>query len=118
VTDDLLIALSNPFDDATWKPGGTSVFVGVTTLGSVANADGTAVTFPMPKDAVRASSLVDFQILWGADWGLRAQGIYWDPDQIKIGRPEDADGTFSATGTIYGAITRITAFVTPSAEIA
>jgi hypothetical protein len=117
VTDDLLIALSNPFDDATWKPGGASTFTGVTTLGTVINADGTSVTLPIPKDAHRAAHLVNIEILWGADWGLRFKGVFFEASGIRIPKGDEADSTFSCTGTVYGVIEKITAFTTPATEI-
>jgi len=118
ITDDIIVALSNPFDDATWKPGGTSVFTGVTSLGTVANADGTAVTFPMPKDAHRAASLVNIAIIWGSSlWGLQYTGVFFEASDVKFARPEDADSTFSATGTVYGAITQISTMPAASTEI-
>lgn len=113
-TDDLLIALSNPFDDATWQPGGTSTFVGVTTLGSVANASGTSTTLKPPVDAVTAAALVNIEVLWAGDagWGLKYAGCFFPPNQIEISKGDEAESTFQATGLCYGAISKITSFTT------
>jgi len=117
--DDLLEAMSNPFEAGTWSPGGVSTFITVTTLGTVTNADGAAITLPPPVDSVMAASLTNFEILWDGDanWGLRYQGVYWDPDRIRVPKPEEGDASWSATGVAYGAISKIVGF-TAGAEIA
>lgn len=116
--DDLAIALSNPFDDATWQPGGTDTFVGVTTLGSTVNGAGTSVTHHPPVDAHRAASLVNIEILWNgdADWGLQYLGCFFEASAFEIDKGDESETTFSVEGTCYGQVTKLTAFTT-GAEI-
>ena len=114
---DVLVALSDPFDSATWKPGGTSVFVGVTTLGTVPNADGSDITLPPPRDTVKLARMVNIEALGDADTDflMKYAGVYFDPSKITWDKGEDGSSTFSAEGEVFGAITTGTAFSTGTA---
>lgn len=108
---DTLIGFSNPFDAATWQPGGTSTFTVTTTMGSTDNADGTSVTHKAPKDAHRAAYLTNFEVLVNAsttDDVMKFAGVFWDEINYDMGNPAKLE----ATAEVYGGLTHATSFTT------
>lgn len=117
----VLSAMSNPFQEGTWQPDGSATFAPVTSIGSRKNADGTAVTCPLPADSVRRAGLVNVEIFAANpdgssdDFGIKLAGVYFTP---PMGSWSNPTGTFETTLEIYGAITDLTAgFTTPVTEL-
>lgn len=117
----VLSAMSNPFAEGTWQPDDSTTFAPVTSLGSRLNANGTAVTCPLPADKVRKDGLVHVEIFAtnpdgsGDDFGLRLQGVYFTPPMGSWSNPL---GTFETELQIYGAITDLSAgFSSPINEL-
>lgn len=106
---DTLVAM-NPFD-ATWTPGGTSTFVTVTAMGTADNAEGTAITLPLPADSHRAAYLTILEVLLdpGSTTKHMTQfaGVFWEQVNLEV---SEGTGTLTAEAKVYGAITAGTAF--------
>lgn len=106
--------LSNPDDESTWSGLSTNL-TGVSSLGSVINADATAVTLPTPKDSHRASHLLNVECLFdgaSTDYGRKYQGVFFEADQFQWSSDTEGDATWSAEGTVYGAVGKLSALTT------
>lgn len=113
LVDDIIAAMSNPYNLATWSVG-TSIFTDASGTGaSIYNGAGSLFKPPtFAHDPLHKRVHVEW-LFYGSPAGTRDRGFrheeaYFPPEQLVVGDGEIT--TLSATYLVYGRMSMITAF--------
>lgn len=108
-------ALCNPDRESPWTVGGQT-WSNVNGSTMIYNGAGSLVSTPLPYDVLQ--DRINIQVLWKgdpnntglSDLGLSMKEVWFQPAQIRV--TEAADSVkMAVTGSIYGMISNISAFV-------